>query len=308
MEGLIGQWPLCLFFAHIMATRSNGLDILRAAAIIAVMLYHAFVMGFGSLCRPIAIRGWMGVDLFFVLSGFLIGGQFFKASVKGKSPNAGGFYARRAFRILPAYLTVVFLYFALPSWRETPAIQPLWQFLTFTENLLIDYSSDRAFSHVWSLCVEEHFYIVFPLLLWLLMRRPSFTRAVILCLVIVGAGIFMRGYAWFHSVAASYDSVEGITIVGPAYFEKVYYPSLLRLDGILAGVALAGIKYFRPSWWQAFRNRQWLLIVLGVIGAIVTYLLFRDRFSFLATALGYPVLSFTLALLVAAAALWEPTN
>jgi peptidoglycan/LPS O-acetylase OafA/YrhL len=118
----------------------------------------------------------------------------------------------------------------------------------------------------------------------------------------------MRSYEWLHSVASSYDSVEGFTRVGPAYFEKVYYPSPLRLDGLLAGVVLAGIKYFRPSWWQAFRERRWILIVLGMMGGIITFLLFRDRFSLWPTVLGYPILSFTLAMFVAVAAMWEPPS
>jgi peptidoglycan/LPS O-acetylase OafA/YrhL len=64
---------------------------------------------------------------------------------------------RRAFRVLPAYLTVLLFYFAIPGFREAPGLSPAWQFLTFTENFRIDYLHDQAFSHVWSLCVEEHF-------------------------------------------------------------------------------------------------------------------------------------------------------
>ncbi len=136
-------------------TRSNsarlpGLDTLRAAAIVAVMLYHL-----GSFLpekmTAVAQLGWMGVDLFFVLSGYLIGTQLLRPYVTGEKPSIREFYRRRAYRILPAYLVVLWLYLAFPAWRESPAMQPLWQFLTFTVNLFFVDFSPHAFSHVWSL-------------------------------------------------------------------------------------------------------------------------------------------------------------
>ncbi len=117
--------------------------------------------------------GWMGVDLFFVLSGYLIGSQLFKEYAAGRKPEMRYFYLRRAFRIVPVFWLVAFIYFFFPVLREAPGIQPLWQFLSFTENFLIDYQHHATFSHAWSLCVEEHFYLVLPLLAWGLMRRPS---------------------------------------------------------------------------------------------------------------------------------------
>jgi peptidoglycan/LPS O-acetylase OafA/YrhL len=104
----------------------------------------------------------MGVDLFFVLSGYLIGSQLLKPFRSGEHPRLWDFYRRRLYRILPAYLAVLALYFLVPVWREQDGISPLWQFLTFTENFFVDYAKNEAFSHVWSLCVEEHFYCCCP--------------------------------------------------------------------------------------------------------------------------------------------------
>src|SRR6185312_1647415 len=137
--------------------------------------------------------GWMGVDLFFVLSGYLIGSQLLRPYSKGAEPSLSQFYMRRAFRILPAFLAVLGLYLAVPVFREAPGLSPVWQFLTFTENLRIDYLHDQAFSHVWSLCVEEHFYLVLPLLVLAMMRKPRFVKTLTVILAILVFGIVVRG-------------------------------------------------------------------------------------------------------------------
>jgi peptidoglycan/LPS O-acetylase OafA/YrhL len=152
--------------------RIAGLDLLRAAAILAVVCTHAWIaggMGYGF--GWIEDYGWMGVDLFFVLSGYLIGRQLLLRFKREGSLDLKAFYRQRAYRILPAYLTVVALYFCFPSLREQAAIQPLWQFLSFTMNLFIDQSVLHAFSSAWSLCVEEHFYLIFPLAVLILAPR-----------------------------------------------------------------------------------------------------------------------------------------
>ncbi len=154
-----------------MVDRIPGLDLLRAAAIAIVMLYH--VTSYGPRLPDVVEFGYMGVDLFFVLSGFLIGGQLLQPYAEGRAPRWSGFFVRRAFRVLPAYLVVVALYFAFPGVRESPNIQPLWQFLTFTQNIFPDYFRARALSHAWSLCIEEHFYLLLPPIVWLLARRPG---------------------------------------------------------------------------------------------------------------------------------------
>src|ERR1700722_2288166 len=98
--------------------RLDGLDLLRAIAICWVMLYHASLFGLASQDHWIVRFGWMGVDLFFVLSGFLIAGQLLRPWSRGLRPNYQRFYARRALRTLPAYLVVVAFYFCLPAVRE----------------------------------------------------------------------------------------------------------------------------------------------------------------------------------------------
>lgn len=267
--------------------RLPGLDLLRAIAIVWVMLFHSYIVGgLGPSFALIQNDGWMGVDLFFALSGYLIGSQLLQPLSRGEPIGFGRFYLRRAFRVLPAYLVVLALYFCLPGFREASGIQPLWQFLTYTVNLLIDYEHNQAFSHVWSLCVEEHFYLLFPLLAWWLMHRPSTAKFIATCVLLVLVGLLLRDYAWRHMTH---------------FVEDVYYPTYNRLDGLLAGVVLATIQAFRPRLWQRLQQQAnviWLPAGLALVGLAMW--LFRERTAWLSTVIGYPLLSFGMAMLVLA--------
>src|SRR6266480_4650353 len=101
--------------------RQPGLDLLRALAIIVVVIYHAALFGF-KLPGRVDRFGWIGVDLFFILSGYLIGGQLLAPLARDQRINLGRFFARRALRIMPAYFAALAIYFLLPSWREYPEI------------------------------------------------------------------------------------------------------------------------------------------------------------------------------------------
>src|SRR3977135_4361030 len=92
--------------------RQPGLDLLRARAFIVVVIYHAGIMGF-PLPGRVHRFGWIGVDLFFVLSGYLIGGQLLAPIARNQGINLGRFFARRALRILPADLVILAIYFLL---------------------------------------------------------------------------------------------------------------------------------------------------------------------------------------------------
>jgi peptidoglycan/LPS O-acetylase OafA/YrhL len=268
---------------------------MRAIAILWVMLWHMRLALQPGIWSEPAHYGWMGVDLFFVLSGYLIGSQLLRPYIRGSRPSIGGFYMRRAFRVLPAYLTVLLFYFAIPGFREAPGLSPAWQFLTFTENFRIDYMNDQAFSHVWSLCVEEHFYLVLPLLILLLMRRPSFGKALSVILGILCFGIAIRTYVYQHQVAI----FPGDDLFSLAYIEKIYYPTHTRLDGLLVGVTLATIKTFRPAWWQRLISHGYLLLIGGIALCAGAMWLFNDRFAFSASVIGFPLLSIGLGLLIA---------
>src|SRR6478672_1137970 len=260
------------------AARQHGLDLVRATAISAVMLYHAKTMMLAPSSAPWLIGfGWMGVDLFFVLSGFLIAGQLLKPWASGTRPDYGRFFLRRALRTIPAFAVVVMIYFAIPQLRETPAIQPFWQFATFTENLLFDPTGPKAFDQVWSLCVEEQFYLLFPLALTLLAIRPSARKTVAVLLALVVAGILVRGFLWLSLVADKPFDVHSASKWQP-FVTLIYYPTWSRLDGLLAGIALAILKIFRPAAWTRFVAQPNLLFVAGLTGIAVAVVLFGGPF------------------------------
>ena len=286
------------------APRVPGLDTLRSLAILSVIGYHLMAFhGQNTLpgfLLPAARIGWMGVDLFFVLSGYLIASQLLKPYLAGAQPSLWTFYRNRFFRVLPVYLVVLLLYYVLPVWPENHALAPLWQYLTFTFNLFLDLNRSRAFTHVWSLCVEEHFYLFLPLVVLLAMRKPSARKAALLLIGLVLLGIAIRGYFLFHLLRPLQEDDN----FGIAFMERIYYPTYSRLDGLLAGVTLALIKTFRPAWWAWLTRRGYSLLALGAALLGVAIWIFNDQFpaftgtSIVSVLFGFPLSAAGLACLV----------
>ncbi len=158
--------------------REIGLDALRAFAILSVLAFHSLdcISKTPEWCAAIFRRGWVGVDLFFVLSGFLISRQTFRADAQGTSVAASlrFFWMRRWFRTLPLYFVVLFVYALVkPAVFHTPFRGDPLRFAFFLQT----YAPLNDFIQSWSLCVEEHFYLAFPLLVFVVPRRsPSGDR------------------------------------------------------------------------------------------------------------------------------------
>ncbi|MGK5078203.1 acyltransferase family protein [Janthinobacterium sp. HLX7-2] len=280
------------------ASRLPGLDLLRALAIVWIMLYHLESYGV-RLPGPIVAYGWMGVDLFFVLSGYLIGWQLLRPWAAG-APSAWWpwwrqFMLRRSLRILPAYLAVLALYVLLPASGEAAVMRPLWQFLTFSVNLFPASMDARAFSHAWSLCVEEHFYLLLPPVAWWLARRPAAGKTVAVALGILLAGMLLRAWLWRQELAP----LAGQGAYVERFIALVYMPSPTRLDGLLMGVMLAVTRGFRPAWWTWLMVRGPMLLGLGAVGLAAAMWLLRGVPGYAAIVFGYPLLSCSLACLVA---------
>jgi peptidoglycan/LPS O-acetylase OafA/YrhL len=272
--------------------RQPGLDLLRALAIIVVVIYHAALFGF-KLPGRIDRFGWIGVDLFFVLSGYLIGGQLLAPLAREESIKLGRFFARRVFRIMPAYFVILAVYFLLPSWREYPDMaQPLWKFLLSVQNIALH--GGTAFSHAWSLAVEDQFYLALPFLLLFLFRRPR-AAIIVPCLIVFG-GIGLRAL-----LAAQNPSVDGgVSFRG--FQAWIYYPTWTRLDPLVFGVVLAAIEKFRPTWWQRIINcAPWLwLPALGLI-AYALYLGETDNLTVSACVWQFPLIAVGMAALLVCA-------
>jgi peptidoglycan/LPS O-acetylase OafA/YrhL len=270
--------------------RIAGLDFLRALAIVLVLVAHYPKTGAGLLTRVLNF-GWSGVDLFFVLSGYLIGSQLFAAQASGRSVSLTDFYARRWLRTLPNYYVVLALYFFAPAWFSGAIPTPPWKFLTFTQNMGIP----SAFTPSWSLCVEEQFYLLFPIAAILLIRT---NRSRLIASVFAGILLFeilLRASIW---LAVRPDRLAAADAL-PAYMGALYYPTWCRLDGIALGVGLAALKCFRPEIWRRLMERGNLLLASSVLLLVASIVAFWTRYSFLCSTVGFALLSWSFALLTA---------
>jgi len=273
-----------------------GLDHLRAFAIIYVFIFHYRYFGHPDWEPSIGKFGWTGVDLFFVLSGFLIAGQLFAAVAKGKPIPLREFFTKRFFRIIPPYMFILLLYFAFPYVREWGQPSPLWRYLTFTLNFNLDLKKYSTFSHAWSLCVEEQFYLILPLCFWVFSYFKAGRKAIYLIIFLFAAGFVMRIWCWDQQVAPQISS-DGMRALWNQY---VYYPTFNRLDGLLVGVSIAGLFTFYPTI-KALANRYHILLMLAGLAILaVAYFVCADRESFNTGTYGFLMVSVGYGLILAA--------
>jgi peptidoglycan/LPS O-acetylase OafA/YrhL len=267
----------------------HGLDHLRCLAITLVFLFH-YQLNYYSHPEwlPDFISfGWTGVDLFFVLSGFLIASQLFEQIKKDGSISLKLFFTKRFFRILPAYWLVVIVYFLFIGFHEKEALSPLWKFLTFTTNFGMNTRDFGTFSHAWSLCVEEHFYFLLPLVISALTFFRKLHRGYWILIALFIAGFFIRSAAHIYQ----YMPVQAEQGSWMYWYKYVYYPTYNRLDGLIVGVSIAALYRFRPNAWNkisAFGN-LWILGGLAILTA--GYFITEDAHSYEASVYGFPVVA-----------------
>jgi len=216
-------------------THLPALDGVRGMAILLVLVFHAFLLGgfrpavaLDRIVTALSEPGWSGVDLFFVLSGFLITGILY--DTKGRDGYFRNFYARRILRIFPLYYGFLgFVFIALP--RLTPfgghhaslLHDQIW-YWTYLLNVLIalrGWPPVADLNHFWSLAVEEQFYLVWPWVVFMLGRRAL----LVACLGIATGSLAVRAALW---AAAPPHLVQMASVLMPA-----------RMDALAAGALLA---------------------------------------------------------------------
>ncbi|MDB5295976.1 MAG: acyltransferase family protein, partial [Phycisphaerales bacterium] len=206
-----------------------ALDGVRGLAILLVLAFHFSQAAYSNQASGLRLAvqrltgaGWVGVDLFFVLSGFLITSILYEAvGTRGYFKN---FYMRRVLRIFPLYFGALAVAFGLipllfgPQPHYADVYRNQWALWLYAQNFVpIDW---RAFSHFWSLAVEEHFYMVWPAVVLALGRRGGMTA----CGVMILAAVSVRCYR------AAYV---------PGGWEQTYIWTFCRMDSLAIGSLLA---------------------------------------------------------------------
>ena len=249
--------------------RNKRLDILRAIAILLVLGRHAEGP---TLWKNV---GWAGVDLFFVLSGFLISGILFTEYKRTGRIDWRRFFIRRGFKIYPAFYAMIFVTFLwrVAQHRENP-LAPYVPEIFFYQS----YQGYRLWSHTWSLAVEEHFYILLPALLLLMLRylkrgRQDPFRMVPAVWVILAFSCLLQRVYLAHTPLLN-DWQQGIM-----------FPTHLRIDGLFFGVFLGYLHHFHGEILRRIAA-GWLRVLLFAVSTLLlsTCFMFQVDSPFL---LGY---------------------
>lgn len=226
-----------------------ALDGLRGVAIVLVLLSHAHV--------PLFDGAFLGVDLFFVLSGFLITALLLQECQANGRLDYWRFYRRRFFRLMPALLLFLAVY-CLVAPLLWPDLDDIYQDALVSALYLADYGiaffdSPDTLLHMWSLSVEEHFYLVWPPLLVLLLRSAGpqrLWRSILL--------LWVLGGLW-----------RLLWVSQGQHFYEIFFRFDTRASGLLAGSLLAALALGKPQWLEALQSRlhhaMWLPLAIPLL-------------------------------------------
>jgi peptidoglycan/LPS O-acetylase OafA/YrhL len=274
-------------------SREPVLDGMRGLAILAVLWHHLVTCsGLEPAVRldhhlwRTGLWGWVGVDLFFVLSGFLITGILYDSRSSGR--YYFNFFGRRALRILPLYYGVLALAFlVVPFFLEPRSAEALthdqawyWLYLINVKFAFDGWPTPAYLGHFWSLAIEEQFYLIWPLVVRMLSRRRLLLVCVVCFLAALGLRVLLP--AWLPNLA-------------------VYVLMPTRMDALAAGAALAliargerGLRVLGP--WPA------VVAALFIAAALYVYVWKKDDVSTLdplIRTLGYSILALGFAAVIA---------
>ena len=245
-----------------MKQRIFGLDLLRAFAIFSIMVAH------GTSLLPTDLRfinqvlGWNGVALFFVLSGYLIGSIIIKAN-ENQDFKLKEFYIRRWFRTFPNYFLIltVLIFFAS---KEIVKIGP---YLTFIQNF--NWIHPNFFPEAWSLCVEEWFYLLFPIVLLSIKISLKISPKKALLITIISFVLFGTFYRIYKAQITDYETI--------LQWSNVFRKQVLtRLDCIVFGVLGAYLSHYNH---QAWKHSKRLKCTIGLV--LLIFFQFNEYFRWI---------------------------
>lgn len=261
--------------------RKPGLDLLRAIAIMLVVVAHSAGLLLNLSSIPYLGRcftwmvdhsqpvGVLGVELFFVLSGFLIGRILIRTFINRENfsfSDIKNFWIRRWFRTLPNYWLVLTIGIMLYHFMHLQPIVPYQAlYYPFLQNLWYP-NPLMFFNESWSLSIEEWFYLTLPVWLYIFYRfSPRQNRPKLLLRAFVSylfVFLMIRFLNAFHPINGTNED---------AGIRKVV---LFRLDAVMYGVLVAYIHYFRP---EVLNNRKKMLLALSVCGVLALFYLITKR-------------------------------
>jgi peptidoglycan/LPS O-acetylase OafA/YrhL len=229
-------------------------------AVLLVLVHHS-PGGEGALLRG----GWTGVDLFFVLSGFLVSGLLFKEHLRSGRIRPGRFYLRRGLKIYPNFYTMLAVTSAALALGHVH-VEPrnVVHEAVFLQNYLPAAWWGRE--HAWSLAIEEHFYFLLPPALILLLRWPPFRRAPVRWATVLAATLGTAALA-----------IRWAMVRSGADAASVLFPTHTRLDALAFGVLLSVVWHFAPVRIAVVRRWRWALVPVGLLLTLPCYLLSNEH-------------------------------
>jgi peptidoglycan/LPS O-acetylase OafA/YrhL len=221
--------------------RSAALDLLRGIAVILVLFRHST---WDHILQKI---GWIGVDLFFVLSGYLVAGLVFREFVVNKKFDFKRFFIRRGLKIYPAFYFFLVVSLLINYFEHGISYTPgsILAEVFFLQSYL-----PHVWTHTWSVSVEEHFYLAltFCSAMWLKPKRKlNFNWLLLLLVSMMIFALCMR-----YLKCNPRNEMD----------EYSFFSTHLRMDGIVVGVFVASLKYFWNGWSGLFRFR-WLFLTVA---------------------------------------------
>lgn len=252
-----------------------GLDGLRGVAVLAVMAFHAGLAGVGG--------GLLGVDVFFVLSGFLVTSLLVQEHASTGDVNLRRFWCRRARRLLPALLLLLGGISLYARWGGS-GLSPIqvrgdalstllyvanWHYILTGQNYFVRFGASSPLLHTWSLGVEEQFYLIWPILALLVLRRYG-----------------RRGLGWTAGVlgGTSAATCAALFLAGSPV-DRVYYGTDTRAQSLMVGALLAvlPLESFRSVWLWGVAGALALLFALHSVQGNGPFL-YEGGFLFVAVA------------------------
>jgi peptidoglycan/LPS O-acetylase OafA/YrhL len=268
------------------SSRNQTLDIFRILATLSVFIFHYNQSTHAPWLAWFRRFGWEAGEFFFVLSGFLIASQLLKPVSQGLPIPIKKFLLRRALRIWPSFYVVGALYYWLPGFSEGGGLVPPWRLFSFTQNIGLQYNHEPAFTQAWTLCVEEHFYLLLPLILLVFMKFGTEFRVKLLIAGLVLFGVLIRFFLWMEFVQTLKWPESSVR-----FFELIYYPTWAQLDGLIIGTTLATIYRMRPALWSRLTSYGNVSLFGSISLFSLSLFLFKDTFAKEGPSFTYPFAS-----------------